>query len=87
MIASRRGGLDTRRLLLAPVQPIAAGVIMMGAVSATRLLLPQTLPEPVVFAALVAVGAATYGGVLFMLFRGLAMEVLQIFRRAPSPAG
>ena len=87
MIASRRGGLDTRRLLLAPVQPIAAGVIMMGAVAGTRLLLPQTLPELVTFGILVAVGAATYGGVLFVLFRGLAMEVLQIFRRAPSPAG
>jgi O-antigen/teichoic acid export membrane protein len=87
MIASRRGGLDTRRLLLAPVQPIAAGVLMMVAVAAVRLVLPQTLPELVVFAALVAVGAATYGGVLVILFRGLAMEVLQIFRRAPSPAG
>jgi len=87
MIASRRGGLDTRLLLLAPVQPIAAGVIMMGAVTGTRLLLPQGLPEIVVFAALVAIGAASYGGALFVLFRGLAMEVLQIFRRAPSPAG
>ena len=80
-------GERTRRLLLAPVQPIAAGVIMMGAVAGTRLLLPQTLPELVTFGILVAVGAATYGGVLFVLFRGLAMEVLQIFRRAPSPAG
>jgi teichuronic acid exporter len=87
MIASRRGGLDTRRLLMAPIQPIAAGVIMMGAVAAVRAALPHTMPELVVFAALVAVGAATYGGILLILFRGLAMEVLQIFRRAPSPAG
>jgi len=36
---------------------------------------------------LVGVVAATYCGVLFGLFRGLAKEVLQIFRRAPSPAG
>jgi hypothetical protein len=87
MIASRRGGLDTRRLLLAPVQPVAAGIIMIGAVMATRLLLPPALPELVIFAILVVVGAATYGGALFMLFRGLAMEILQVFRRAPSPAG
>lgn len=87
MIASRRGGLDTRRLLLAPVQPVAAGLIMMGAVTAARLLVPKDLPEVAVLATLTAVGAATYGGVLFILFRGLAMEVLQIFRRAPSPAG
>jgi O-antigen/teichoic acid export membrane protein len=87
MIASRRGGLDTRLLMLAPVQPIVAGVIMMGAVMAIRNLLPQTLPEIVGFAVLVAAGAATYGGVLLVLFRGLAMEMLQVFRRAPSPAG
>ncbi len=87
MIASRRGGLDTRRLLLAPVQPIAAGIIMMGAVMATRVLLAPAVPELVTLAVLVMVGAATYGVVLFMLFRGLAMEMVQIFRRAPSPAG
>jgi O-antigen/teichoic acid export membrane protein len=86
MIASRRGGLDTRRLLLAPAQPFAAGVVMMGAVMAVRLVLPPALPELLGFAVLVAVGAVTYGGILFVLFRGLAMEVVQIFRRAPSPA-
>jgi O-antigen/teichoic acid export membrane protein len=86
MIASRRGGLDTRRLLLAPIQPIAAGIVMIGVVTATRLLLPRTIPEPIVLAVLVATGAMTYGGALWILFRGLAMEVLQIFRRAASPA-
>jgi O-antigen/teichoic acid export membrane protein len=86
MIASRRGGLDTRRLLLAPVQPIAAGAIMMGAVMATRQLLPPTLPELGVLAILAIVGATTYSCVLFVLFRGLAMEMLKIFRRASSPA-
>jgi teichuronic acid exporter len=87
LIASRRGGLDMRLLLLAPIQPIVAGLVMTATVTAARPLLPQTLPELVVFLALAAIGAMTYGGVLLILFRGLAMEVLQIFRRAPSPAG
>src|ERR1700722_69831 len=86
MIASRRGGLDIRLLLLAPLQPIAAGVIMMAAVTALRLVLPATLPEIVIFVVLVVTGAATYGGVLFVLFRGLAMEMLRVIRRAPSAA-
>ncbi len=86
MIASRRGGLNTRLLLLAPVQPIIAGCIMMGAVATTRPLLSDTLPEAVSFAILVMVGATTYGGVLLLLFRGLAMEVLKIFRRPASAA-
>jgi O-antigen/teichoic acid export membrane protein len=86
VIASRRGQLDTRLLMLAPVQPIAAGLIMMAAVTAVRMALPQTLPEIVIFVVLVVTGAAIYGGVLFVLFRGLAMEMLQVIRRAPSPA-
>jgi O-antigen/teichoic acid export membrane protein len=86
MIAARRGGLDTRLLLLAPVQPIIAGCIMMATVAATRLSLSDSLPEVVSFLILVMVGAATYGGVLLLLFRGLAMEVLNIFQRASSPA-
>ena len=85
LIASRRGGLDIRLLMLAPVQPITAGCIMMGAVAVTRALLSDTLPEVVNFGILVMVGAATYGGVLLLLFRGLAMEVLKIFQRASSP--
>jgi len=86
IIASRRGGLDIRRLLLAPLQPIVAGVIMMSVVAAARPLLPRALPEILIFASLAAIGAATYGGIMLVLFRGLATEMLQIFRRAPSPA-
>ena len=86
IIASRRGGLDIRRLLLAPLQPIVAGVIMMSVVAAARPLLPRALPEILIFASLAAIGAATYGGIMLVLFRRLATEMLQIFRRAPSPA-
>jgi O-antigen/teichoic acid export membrane protein len=85
-IVSRRGRLDIRSLVLAPLQPIVAGCLMMGAVTATRLLLTGTLPETAVFAILVAVGALTYGGVLFVMFRSLAVEMIRVFHRAPSPA-
>ena len=81
MIASRRGGLDTRLLLLAPLQPIAAGIIMMAAVTAIRLLLPKTMPEFVMFATLVICGAVSYGGIVLLLFRDLAVELLRVVRR------
>ena len=86
VIASRRGGLDIRTIILAPAQPIFAGCIMMGVVIATRPLLSGTAPEVVNFALLVAAGALTYCGVLFVLFRSLAVEMIRVFHRAPSPA-
>lgn len=87
LIAARRGGLDMRLLMMAPLRPVAAGIIMMVMVSVARLALPPTLPEYVEFAALVAVGAVTYSCVLIVMFRGLALEIMHIFRRAPSPGG
>jgi teichuronic acid exporter len=86
MIASRRGRLDIRSLIFAPFQPIVAGTIMMGAVLAIRPVVVGTMPEGAVFALLAAVGAATYSLVLFVLFRSLAVELMRVFHRAPSPA-
>lgn len=80
LIASWRGSVDVKTLLLAPLQPILAGVIMLLAVVITRRLLPP-LPEIVSFGILVGVGAVTYGGVLLVLFRSLVNEVRHIFRR------
>ncbi len=87
LIASRRAGLDFSALMLAPIRPIVAGVIMIAAVTAVRLVLPDGLPRIGYFAMLVAVGAATYCVVLFSLFRNLAMEMLRVVYRTPSPAG
>ncbi len=86
LITSRRGGVDFGALMLAPIRPMVVGVIMMAAVAAVRLMLPDGLPRIGYFAVLVAVGAATYCAVLFSLFRDLAMEMLRIVYRAPSVA-
>jgi teichuronic acid exporter len=86
VIASRRGRLDIRSIMFAPIQPVIAGCIMMGAVAATRPLVSGALPEAAVFGILVTVGVATYCGVLFIFFRGLADEMIRVFYRAPSPA-
>jgi len=86
-IAARRGGLDFSALMLAPMRPMVAGVIMMAAVTAARLVLPDGLPRIAYFAILVAVGAATYCAVLLSLFRTLAMEMLRVVYRTPSAAG
>ncbi len=86
MTANRRGRLEIRSLVLAPLQPIIAGCIMMGVVTAIRPLVAGAMPEAAVFAVLVAAGAATYSGVMLVLFRSLAVEMIRVFHRAPSPA-
>jgi O-antigen/teichoic acid export membrane protein len=86
LIASRRGGLDFRALMLAPVRPMVAGLIMLAAIAAVRLVLPDGLPRIGYFAVLVAVGVATYCAVLFSLFRNLAMEMLRVVYSTPSAA-
>jgi len=86
LIASRRGGLDFGALMLAPIRPMVAGVIMMAAVAAVRLVLPAGLPSIGYLALLAAVGALTYCVVLFSLFRNLAMEMLRVAYRTPSTA-
>jgi len=82
LIVARRGGLDIMAIVLASVRPMAAGAVMIFAVVLARVLLPKAVPEIIIFAVLVTVGAATYGAALFLLFRGLAMEMLRVFHRA-----
>ncbi len=83
-IASRRSGIDCGALIFAPVRPMVAGVIMIAAVVAARLILPDGLPRIGYFGMLVVVGAATYCAVLLLLFRNLAMETLRLVYRTPS---
>ncbi len=79
LIASWRGGFPYRTIIMAPVRPMIAGSIMVGAVTATRLLLPETLPELVRVLLLVAIGLAVYPAVLFLAFRPVADEIRSLF--------
>ena len=48
-------------------------------------MMPETLLELATFATLVTVSAATYSAILFLLFRSLVIEMVQVFRfAAPS---
>ena len=76
LIASRRGQLDFRALLLTPLRPMAAGIAMVLAVSAVRPWVPG--PEPIRAAILVATGAAVYTGIMAILFRPLFLEFLSL---------
>ena len=86
VIAARRGGLDVREMLLLPIPPMAAGIVMILAVTAVRRLLPPGMPETLSLLMLIATGAAVYGATVFLLFRDLAMEMIGMVYRSPSPA-
>ncbi len=79
LIASRRGGFEYWAIVGAPLQPIVAGAVMAGAVTAVRLLLPGTLPEMVRTALLVVTGAVVYPAMLLVAFRPLAAELRGVF--------
>jgi hypothetical protein len=61
------------------LRPIVAGVIMAGAVTAVRLLLPETMHEVLRTALLVVTGGVVYPMVLLVAFRPLALELRGVF--------
>ena len=75
LIASRRGGFAYRMIVGAPLRPVVAGAVMVGAVTAVRFVLPDTLPEVMRTGLLVLTGAVVYPAVLLVVFRPLAMEL------------
>ena len=74
------------RLMAIPLRPMAAGCLMYLAVTGMRGALPAGLPEALSFAVLIATGAAVYPVALFVVSRGLAMEMIGMFRRAAPAA-
>ena len=86
LIASRRGGLQLKAVLMAPIRPVVAGIIMLAAVAATRLLLPSNLTAMSELGIFTIVGATTYCAVLLLVFRTLATEMLRVVHRTPVPA-
>nr|WP_294522939.1 lipopolysaccharide biosynthesis protein [uncultured Rhodopila sp.] len=85
-IAARRGRLQLAALLAAPLRPAAAGLAMLAAVATVRACLPPDLPEVLRAAILVAVGAVSYGAVMIVVFRKLALEVVTLFYRGRPEA-
>lgn len=81
LIASLRGGLPFKAVLLVPVRPIVAGIIMLTAIAATRLVIPDGFSRAGEFIILLGVGFLTYWLVLRLIFRSLASEVLSLVYR------
>jgi O-antigen/teichoic acid export membrane protein len=79
LIASWYGRLDFKALLITPLRPVLAGVVMVAAVMALR---PHVLPngsEAARMAILIAAGAATYGVLMVLAFRSLVQEIVSLF--------
>jgi O-antigen/teichoic acid export membrane protein len=87
MIASRYGHLDFGALLATPLRPLAAGMVMLAAVTTLRTYLPADGSEIGRAAILAAAGAATYCAVMFLAFRPLVLEILSlVYRRHETVA-
>lgn len=83
LIAAHYGRLAVLPLLMTPVGPMAAGAVMLLAVTALRPVLPNmlfgaVLPELMM---LVMIGATTYAGVMLVAFRPLVWELGRVAYR------
>jgi teichuronic acid exporter len=86
LVASGRSRLDFASVLMIPVRPMAAGVVMMATVSMLRTYLPPGEPEFIRVAILVGGGAATYGMVMILAFRHLVLEIVSVVYKQRSRA-
>jgi teichuronic acid exporter len=78
LLASRHGGLDFKVTLTLPLKPMTAGAAMLVAIAITRAFLPHKASEIFQLTIFILVGAATYGAVIILAFRPLALEILSL---------
>ncbi len=76
--------LSIQRLLGGAVPPIAACAVMALAVFGLRLMLPGDLPAPITLAILACGGAATYAGVLLLVWPDVVRSGIAMLRQRPA---
>lgn len=83
-IAARRGSFPLSAILAAPIQPIVAGIVMVAAVTAVRLAVPDDWPELLRIALLIGTGAIVYPLVMLIAFRGVVVELRGLLARTKT---
>jgi O-antigen/teichoic acid export membrane protein len=78
LIAYRYGQLDVRQLLMAPLRPLVAGIVMLAVLMTLRSTLSNVQSDILRLMIMVSVGAATYGLVMILAFRPLAVEIVSL---------
>jgi teichuronic acid exporter len=79
-------GLEFSRVLSAVALPALAAAGMYGCVGGARQFLAYAVPEPVLMAALVVVGALGYAAITFAINRDGVREVADLFRKGHTTA-